>query len=416
MMIVIIVALVISAYGISTTLLPPFFPLEAKLKGATISQSGSVFGMYGLSAFVSSPFLARYGNKINPACVYITASATQSLSTLLFGVLPYIKNLMAFLSIAHILRIFIGIATAATWVSLLPILLSLFPNSASRIAAGMEFFYGVGYMLGPAVGGVLYNLGGFALPFITMGLIAMVFSVVLGLVIPNTNGPQDIQNHSIELRYMALIRTAGVMLSLLDTFFSTFSMSMVEANFQIQLMSMGITQNMINITFCIGGGGYLVGNIVSAAVADRIKYPSILAILGNMGLVAVYAFIGPSPFIQAEMSLYAIFLSIGMFAFCLALNSAPSFKRAKDSATSNGFPPNNETNHQISGLWVSISYMGYFLGATIGGVVVENCGFRYATLIWSIFHLVLFVLDLAELFYHISPIEGTKNTGYTQIY
>ena len=41
-------------WGICGSLLPPFFPDEAKSKGASLSQSGFVFGLYNLAGFISS--------------------------------------------------------------------------------------------------------------------------------------------------------------------------------------------------------------------------------------------------------------------------------------------------------------------------------------------------------------------------
>ena len=288
-----VVSFVFCTWGVCAALLPPFFPSEAKLKGVSISQSGSVFGIYGLSAFLTSPLFAKYGSKMNPAYIYIPGSAIQAACTLLFGTLHYIENLWLFLTIAHVLRMFMGMAIAGAWGSLLAVLLVLFPNSASKIVAATELFYGAGYMFGPAFGGVLYNFGGFAFPFITTGLMAISFSLMLGYVTPNINVPLEQEKGSIKSSCTALIKTGGVILPFLDTFSSTFSLSMVEATLGVQIRSIGGSQNVVNTVFFVCGGSYMLGNIFAACIADRLRYPSILSMIGNIGLVIAFTFMGP---------------------------------------------------------------------------------------------------------------------------
>ena len=45
--------------------------------------------------------------------------------------------------------------------------------------------FGLGYMLGPAVGAALYEAGGFMLPFFSIGGLSTVLSITLSFTIPN---------------------------------------------------------------------------------------------------------------------------------------------------------------------------------------------------------------------------------------
>ena len=45
--------------------------------------------------------------------------------------------------------------------------------------------FGLGYMLGPAVGAALYEIGGFMLPFFTIGGLSLALSIPLCMTIPN---------------------------------------------------------------------------------------------------------------------------------------------------------------------------------------------------------------------------------------
>jgi MFS family permease len=76
--------------------------------------------------------------------------------------------------------------------------MKIYPNNVAKIMSYTQMFIGLGYMLGPAIGSILYIQGGFILPFVTIGSIAFMVSVVLLAVIPNVTSdplsatsPQD---------------------------------------------------------------------------------------------------------------------------------------------------------------------------------------------------------------------------------
>ena len=46
-------------------------------------------------------------------------------------------------------------------------------------------FFGIGYMLGPALGALLYEAGGFVLPFVAVGGVGLVAATALLAFIPN---------------------------------------------------------------------------------------------------------------------------------------------------------------------------------------------------------------------------------------
>ena len=55
--------------------------------------------------------------------------------------------------------------------------------------------FGLGYMLGPAVGAALYKAGGFMLPFLSIGGLSIVLSIGLCVSIP---GLENINQEEVE--------------------------------------------------------------------------------------------------------------------------------------------------------------------------------------------------------------------------
>lgn len=48
----------------------------------------------------------------------------------------------------------------------------------------MEIFYGLGYIAGPTIGGFLYTLGGYMLPFVVMGTVLLVDGLFVFFILP----------------------------------------------------------------------------------------------------------------------------------------------------------------------------------------------------------------------------------------
>ena len=417
LLLLIVVSLAYIIWGICGALLPPFFPAEAKSKGATLSQSGFVFGIFSLAGFISSPFFGKYGSMMSPRFLYIPSALIIAASTFAFGALHFIHDLYLFLSLSYILRILSGMANAAAWGSLLAALITIFPDKVAKIVAASEFFYGIGYMLGPVIGAFFYNSGGFILPFEVIGALALIISILMFVVIPNVNASPTEDKSYAEFSSMKLMKIPGVLLSLFDTFLASLGLGMIEGMMGLHLQSIGATLNIVSVGFFILGSCYMISTVISGLIADKISTPTLLSIIGNVGQILAFFIIGPLPFLPIEPNVTLSFLGLALYGFFMGLVYVSSFTRAEKSATENGFPENTRTYQLISGLWIASDLMGKFLGASMGGIVVEVLGFRATTLVFWIPYLFMLGADIIDFNFkdrHHSniPLQYTKINSF----
>ena len=54
-----------------------------------------------------------------------------------------------------------------------------------------QMFFGIGYMMGPALGALLYEASGFILPFVVVGGIGLVVATALLVFIPNVKSKES---------------------------------------------------------------------------------------------------------------------------------------------------------------------------------------------------------------------------------
>ncbi|KAF0301147.1 MFS-type transporter SLC18B1 [Amphibalanus amphitrite] len=60
-----------------------------------------------------------------------------------------------------------------------------FPDNVATTFASLETFFGIGLIVGPTVGGALYQLGGYTLPFVSLGGVLLFTAVLTFVLLPN---------------------------------------------------------------------------------------------------------------------------------------------------------------------------------------------------------------------------------------
>ena len=61
-----------------------------------------------------------------------------------------------------------------------------FPDNVATMFAILETFFGIGMIMGPTVGGALYEVGGFTLPFVSLGSVLVGAAIFCAIVLPNS--------------------------------------------------------------------------------------------------------------------------------------------------------------------------------------------------------------------------------------
>jgi predicted MFS family arabinose efflux permease len=151
-----------------------------------------------------------------------------------------------------------------------------------------EVFFGLGYMLGPAIGSALYSLGGFMLPFIAVGSFGVIVSVLMIFAIPNIKSDEPSKKKEGKmLTYRALIRASyrnfnfkenatsktffsqfpSIYLPFLDNSVALFAQSFMVSMVEPHLRAAGATQYDIGMAFLIFGAVFGVGTFSAGFVS-----------------------------------------------------------------------------------------------------------------------------------------------------
>ena len=111
-------------WGFLVSIQLPFFPIEAKKKGASPSEFDPVFGVVNLAELVTSPFVSKLVKRFKLRNIFILGVVLLSVASNTFGLLVFLNDTTGFLVSAYILRIMEGVAGALLWPAMLSPLLT----------------------------------------------------------------------------------------------------------------------------------------------------------------------------------------------------------------------------------------------------------------------------------------------------
>ena len=85
-------------------------------------------------------------------------------------------------------------------------------------------------------------------------------------------------------------------------------------------------------------------------ICDRIKYPTVVSIIGNTCMAVAFFFMGPVPFVNIQTTVPLVQGTIGIVGFGYALVMVSTFGRAQGAALRKGFKDDIDTYLLISGM------------------------------------------------------------------
>ncbi|CAG2115762.1 unnamed protein product, partial [Medioppia subpectinata] len=358
-----ILILILLSYGnfwvaACVSLQAPFFPKEAESKGATPTQYGFVFGVYELMIAVTSPLFGKMIASVSPILFCELGLFISGISTVLFGLLDRLEIGNDFIIMCFVVRIIEGVSSAAFMTASYAIMTKEFPDRIATTFSLLQTFFGLGLILGPTLGGALYQWGGFILPFVVLGSFLLLGGVFTFLLLETCDKPPEQESGN----FIAFMSDSGVLLDALAIATSLNFIGFNAATLEPHLRQFNL----------------------------RPIDPKKLCLFGCLLSIVGYVYIGPQEFIEFEPQLWLITLSLVFIGFGLASKLVTAFISAlNDAIHRRGFPDNISTYGLVSAMYFSANSMGAFIGPTLGGYLIETVGYRSGTFVILMIDVIL---------------------------
>lgn len=376
----------------------PFFPKEAELKGASATEYGLVFGAYELAIIFVSPLVGKLVGSSSPKIWIQIGLMLTGLMTIMFGFLDKAPYGTWFISLAFIIRILEGVGAASFTTPSYTATAEEFPSDQATILSLLETSFGLGLICGPTLGGWLYEMGGYMLPFLTLGSF-LILGAILNFGVCFNKDPVPHDPRERQAGYLNILISPGIILDSLCVVTSLNFIGFNAATLEPALRQFDLSVMTIGSIFVITGTIYALTTPLWGRLCKFFD-TRILCLSGCLFCLAGFIIIGPLPFMNAEPSLVFIIsalLLIGVgTGIKLVAALVGSFKYSIDDL---GMPDNKSTFGVCSSIYHTSTSIGAFLGPSLGGLLLDKFRYRRSTYLLFVFELIL-ILGLLTFLVH----------------
>lgn len=365
----------------------PFYPGVATKKGMSQSQIGIIFGIFQFVLLVLSPIFGKYLDAIGVRFLFVSGMFLAAGSEIIFGFLDKCPNGNAYFITSVASRVICGVGSSMGLSY--AIVGYYFPNKISSIVALLETFNGLGMMVGPVLGGFLFEVGGYPLPFFTMGGFLFLVFIVAFFIFPDPHSVPEGSDRQSSLPIIPLLKIPQFDLTLMMLFMGALSVTFIEPSIQLHLQPLNLTPVELGFIFFIPSLLYVIITPLMGYLCDT--YPKHLPVfmIISAGISAVaFSFIGPVPFFKLPLNLYVFISAFFLFGFSFGGLIIPVYSQLMKIAGEAGYPVADlRTQGIISGVFSSVWSLGAMLGPIFGGYIVDVIGFDNATFLIVIMFL-----------------------------
>lgn len=176
-----------SAYA----LIAPFLPIEFMNKGIEEQTIGLIFAIYSVAVIIFSPMVGKSVQVAGQTNLITMGVFVMGLCFVLFGIIDDMESTTRILYFGLVLRFIQGISSSFVQVTCYSIATNDYPVIKDKIVGWLEALTGLGLIVGPIIGSLLYSAMGFKHAFFIYGGFLMVLSLIIKLNFPDDSSEQD---------------------------------------------------------------------------------------------------------------------------------------------------------------------------------------------------------------------------------
>jgi multidrug resistance protein len=361
-LLVALVTLAVSVDIIAYSIAVPVLPDIARRFGASPGTIGLLFASFGVTLFLVSIPMGAVSDRAGRKRPMIAGLAALAISTFAFAFADRLVWLFA-------ARLVQGAADAVAWVVGLALVADLYaPRERGRMIGIVMSGASFSYMIGPSVGGWLYEIGGLRLPFLVLaGLSAATLVVWLFVDLPD---PAGFDEERPPIRDLIGVPSIARCLALVIVAAAT--LSMVEPIGSLYLGSLGVTPGRVGIVF---GAGALTNSMlhpIYGRLADRFGARTMTV----AGLIVCGLAL---PLYALTRSFESALILFVIQAAAISLPLTPSLSYMVDAVSET----RGESHGVAYGVYNVAWAIGLLAGPAIGGYGYELLGFSQLILAWA---------------------------------
>nr|XP_031841596.1 MFS-type transporter SLC18B1-like [Nomia melanderi] len=280
----IVISLADFANAICVSLQAPFYPQEAEKKGASPSEYGLVFGIFELVVFIISPVYGQYLHRIGPKLLFNGGILTTGTCAIFFGLLDKVNGHYPFIVLSFVIRIVEAMGNAAFLTASFAIIAKEFPDNVATTFASLETFFGLGLIVGPTVGGALFQVGGYTTPFAVLGFALFITAVMTIFILPVH--PNSSETTHATGGVTKVLRIPGVLVATSSIIATSMSIGFLQATLEPHLRQFDLSPVILGLMFVLNGGTYAITAPAWGWLCDKHSHPKVIILMLLNGVAA----------------------------------------------------------------------------------------------------------------------------------
>jgi len=347
----------IVAYSVAVPVLPD---LSRRL-GASPTVIGFLFASFGVTLLTVSVPMGAVSDRIGRRAPMVGGLAALAGATMLFAFSTSLATLFA-------ARLVQGAADAITWVVGFALLADRYgPDERGRVTGIVMSGTSVAIIVGPSIGGWLYEIGGIRLPFLFVCALAVAGALAFLFVdLPKAHAPHE------AVPLAALLRLPAVAACAIAVVAASSTVSMLEPVLALHLAGLSIGPARIGLLFGIAAIVNALAHPAIGRLADRVGARRLM-LVGLATSAFALVVLGQSWSLRSAI-VFQVFMAATM-----ALMITPSLAYMGEATSLGGLSSFGVAYGVYNMAWGA----GLLAGPAIGGFLFERLGFGRLVLAWA---------------------------------
>lgn len=352
-------------------LVVPFLPIYAESLGVSQSEIGLLFASYAIALFVGTPIFGALADRVGRKKLLVCGLLGLALTTMVFA---FAENFWV-LVLARFLQ---GLSASIPWTAGLALLAENFPPEERGKAMGTAMSgQAGGVLLGPLIGGGLFEWGGYTLPFFTATGLAALAAILSVLFLKNV---RDTRSESFTspfkvLRSKQMLTVAGVAVIGSSVFASIEPTLPIHFNKNLNLSPGVIGTMFIIVTLAYGLMAPMIGALST-------KFGHVKTIMVGIVLAAVILPLNAFP-----TQLWMQMITLALLGISLGTVLTPSMPKLVEISQSLGIVSQGVT----FAVYNTAYSLGMMLGPLIASTLAGNFGLEIAYMTLGVIFLIYLI-------------------------
>jgi len=404
-------------------LFPPFFPRLAEEKGCNAATYGFIIGTNCITSFIVTPFIGKNLPQFGIFYSMVSGLLIGGVCCSLSGFLEFFPPSIEFIVASIAIRAVHATGNAFVITATFTYAAGAFDKSVGTVFSLTRIAMNFAQLLGPVVGGAIYQAGGFYLPFLTMGTMQVCMGIVCFLFLPRESVSSETSQSCKKLSILKVLRIPTIWFSFMGFIVATVCNGFLSINLEPQVLrQFNLEPLAVGILFGIKDGANCLSTPLWGYLCDKknrdssVKHYLVLsAILVGVSFLLMGA--GSVIMFDVTMTLPLVIVALCVNGVGIGGEQVSGVVDALNEAVNAGYPDDPAMHGLIAGLWSSLSGLGRFVSRVGSGILVDIIGFNYTAAIATVLQLIVASLTFVYVVFcecqiNVRRIGDDDNSGY----